>query len=359
MLFYQANQLVWGKAVSRRKLLLDLGAVSLIVIGVSLIGVKHAAKVAAHQDAIVNVSYDPTRELYDALNPRFIASFEKAAGRHVTIQQSHGGSSRQARKVASGEQIADVVTLGLRADIDALRRRGFVADHWEDRLPNHSVPYTSTIVFVTRGAKAKNVKDWPDLLQPGLEIVTPDPRTSSNGKLAALAAWLAITTRGGSEADALAYLKAFYKHVPELAEGARGASFVFFAKEFGDVHVTWENEALREVAASKGKLQIVYPPVSVLAEPPVAWVDKTTAARETTDIAKAYLEFLFTDEAQVEIAKLGYRPYKPGAAERAGVKFADVKLVPPSKINSDWNSLDDKFFSETGIVTAIVEGAKK
>ena len=345
--------------MSRRKLLLDLGTLSVITIGAALIGAKHAAKLAAHQDAIINVSCDPTRELYEAINPLFVASFEKAADRHVTIQQSHGGSSRQAKKVILGEQVADVVTLGLRADIDLLSRRGFIADHWEDRLPNHSVPYTSTIVFVTRGPKAQNVKDWPDLLQPGLEIVTPDPRTSSNGKLAALAAWLAVTTRGGSEADALSYLRAFYAHVPELAEGARGASLAFFGKEFGDVHVTWENEALREVAASKGKLKIVYPPVSVLAEPYVAWVDKTTAARETTDIAKAYLEFLFTDEAQAVIAKLGYRPSKPGAAEKAGVKFADVRLVPTSAISGDWNSLNDKFFSETGIVTAILEGAKR
>ena len=146
---------------------------------------------------------------------------------------------------------------------------------------------------------------------------------------------------------------------PSSRKAPAGPRSLFSGRRFGDVHVTWENEALREVAASKGKLQIVYPPVSVLAEPHVAWVDKTTAARETTDIAKAYLEFLFTDEAQAVIAKLGYRPSKPGAAEKAGVKFADVKLVPPSKILSDWNSLDDKFFSETGIVTAIVEGVKK
>lgn len=344
--------------MSRRKLLLDLGALSVIVGGAALIGVKHAAKLTARQDAIINVSYDPTRELYAALNPLFVASYEKATGHHVTVEQSHGGSSRQAKKVIGGEQVADVVTLGLRADVDGLRKRGLIADHWEDRLPNHSVPYTSTIVFVTRGSNPKSVKDWPDLLQPGLEIVTPDPRTSANGKLTALAAWLAVTTRGGSEADALSYLKAFYAHVPELAEGARGASFVFSAKEIGDVHVTWENEALREVAF-KGKLQIVYPPVSVLAEPYVAWVDKSATARGTVDIAKAYLEFLFTDEAQTAIAKLGYRPYKPGIAEKAGVHFADVKLVPTSEILADWNSLNDKFFSENGIVTAIVEGAKK
>jgi sulfate/thiosulfate transport system substrate-binding protein len=345
--------------VNRRKLLLDLGALSVIGAGATLIGVKHAGRATAHQDKIINVSYDPTRELYQALNPLFVASYEKATGRHITIEQSHGGSSRQAKNVISGEQAADVVTLGLWADVDDLRKRGLIADRWEDRLPNHSAPYTSTIVFVVRGSNPWGVKDWPDLLQSGLEVVTPDPRTSGNGKLAALAAWLAITTRGGSEAEARSYLQDFYTHVPELAEGARGASTVFSVKEIGDVHLTWENEALREVAASKGTLQIVYPPVSILAEPYVAWVDKFVAERGTAGAAKAYLDFLFTDEAQEAIAKLGYRPYKPGIAEKAGVHFANTKLVPASEILPDWNGLNEKFFSANGIVTAIVEGMKK
>lgn len=345
--------------MNRKKLLLNLGALSIVVAGAALIGLKHSANAIAPQNTIINVSYDPTRELYETLNPLFAASLEKKAGETVTIKQSHGGSSRQAKKVISGEQIADVVTLGLRADIDGLRKRGLIADHWEDRLPNHSVPYTSTIVFVIRGSNPRGIKDWPDLLQPGLEIVTPDPRTSGNGKLTALAAWLAVTTRGGSEADAIAYLQAFYTHVPVLEEGARGASTAFHLKEIGDVHVTWENEALREAAQSKGKLQIVYPPVSILAEPHVAWVDKFVTERGTANIAKAYLNFLFTDEAQTAIARLGYRPFKPGAAEKAGVQFADVKLISPSAINPDWNDLNDRFFSENGIVTAIVEGLKR
>ncbi len=344
--------------LNRRQFFLDIGALAALVVGAVLIGGKHAATAVPRQDKIVNVSYDPTRELYQALNPAFVASYEKSTGRHVTVEQSHGGSSRQAKKVASGDLVADVVTLGLRADVDGLRKRGLVADHWEDRLPNHSIPYTSTIVFVVRGANVRGVKDWPDLLQPGLEVVTPDPRSSGNGKLTALAAWLSVVTRGGSEADARAYLESFYSHVPELAEGARGASTVFSVKETGDVHVTWENEGLREVAASNGKLQIVYPPVSVLAEPYVAWVDKTDGERGTGDVAKAYLEFLFTDEAQEQIARLGYRPYKPGIAEKAGVRFADIKLLPTSVISPDWNDLNDKFFSENGIVTTIVEGAK-
>ena len=331
----------------------------MLIIGIALIGVKHVANAIAQQDTIVNVSYDPTRELYETLNPLFVASYQKTAGHHLTIKQSHGGSSRQAKKIITGEQIADVVTLGLRADIDGLRKRGLIPDHWEDRLPNHSVPYTSTIVFVIRGSNPRGIKDWPDLLQAGLEVVTPDPRTSANGKFTALAAWLAVTTRGGAEADAKAYLQAFYTHVPVLEEGARGASTAFHLKEIGDVHVTWENEALREVAQSKGKLQIVYPPVSVLAEPVVAWLDAVVAERGTSDTAKAYLNFLFTDEAQAAMARLGYRPYKPGIAENTGVQFADLKLIPPSVISPDWNDLNDRFFSENGIVTAIVEGMKR
>jgi sulfate/thiosulfate transport system substrate-binding protein len=345
-------------SVHRPRLLLDLGALAAVLFCAALIGVKHVAH-DSRRDEIINVSYDPTRELYYTLNPLFVASYENATGRHVTIEQSHGGSSRQATTVIRGEQTADVVTLGLKADVDSLRSRGLIADHWEDRLPNHSVPYTSTIVFVVRGANPWGVKDWPDLLQHGIEIVTPDPRTSGNGKLAALAAWLAITTRGGSEADAKSYLQDFYAHVPELAEGARGASAVFSEKEIGDVHVTWENEGLREAAASKGKLQVVYPPVSVLAEPYVTWVDKSATERGTADIAKAYVEFLFTDKAQQIIAQLGYRPYKPGAAEKAGVHFPDTILVPTSVISPDWNNLNDKFFADNGIVTAIVEGLKK
>lgn len=342
-----------------RQFLLDVGALVAVVVGAALIGGNHAAKARGPADRIVNVSYDPTRELYQALNPLFVAAYEKSTGRHVAVEQSHGGSSRQAQKVISGEQPADVVSLGLRADVDRLRKRGLIAEHWEDRLPNHAVPYTSTIVFVIRGTNPRGIRDWPDLLKPGFEVVTPDPRSSSNGKLAALAAWLAVTTRGGSEDQARAYLRDFYTHVPELAEGARGASTTFSDKEIGDVHVTWENEALREVAAAKGKLQIVYPPVSVLAEPYVAWVDKTAAEHGTAEIAKAYLGFLFTEEAQEVIARLGYRPLRPEAAEKAGVRFADVNLVPTAAISPDWNDVNDKFFAENGIVTTIVEGLKK
>jgi sulfate transport system substrate-binding protein len=198
------------------------------------------------------------------------------------------------------------------------------------------------------------VKDSPDLLAAGLEVVTPDPRTSSNGKLAALAAWATTVTRGGSEPEARAYLQSLYQHVPMLEEGARGAAINFAVQEFGDVHLTWENEARREVAESKGKLEIVYPPVSILAEPYVAWVDATVARKDNLRDAKAYLTFLFSDAAQETIARLGYRPYKADAAGRAGVSFPPMTLVPINRIARDWDDGNEKFFGDNGIIETII-----
>lgn len=339
--------------VPRTRAWLNLGGVAAVVVGALLIVVRNAP---GHVEGaqLLNVSYDPTRELYQAINPMFAAAYEKETGRRLTIVQSHGGSSRQAHKVISGELAADVVTLGLYSDVEALRKRGLIAPHWADRLPNHSEPYTSTIVFVVRKGNPFGLKDWPDLLGPGIEVVTPDPRTSGNGKLAALAAWGAITTRGGSDADALAYLKALYRHTSALDEGARGAADRFALQEVGDVHLTWENEALREVAASKGKLEIVYPPVSILAEPYVAWVDSTVARDGALAAARAYLNFLFSDAAQVTIAGLGYRPYKAEAAAKAGVVFPEAKLVSITALAKDWDDANDKFFGENGVIAAIL-----
>jgi sulfate/thiosulfate transport system substrate-binding protein len=340
-----------------RRTLSNVAAVTAVVVGLSAIVIKNAASNTANR--LVNVSYDPTRELYQAINPLFIATYEKEKGRHLTIEQSHGGSSRQARKVTSGEQPADVVTLGLFSDIDGLRKRGLIEANWADRLPNHSLPYTSTIVFVVRKGNPHAIRDWPDLIAPGVEIVTPDPRTSGNGKLAALAAWAAITTRGGSEADARAFLIALYGHAPVMDEGARGAATTFAVQEIGDVHLTWENEALREVAESKSRLEIIYPPVSILAEPYVAWVDKTVARDGNLDVAKAYLNFLFGDAAQETIARLGYRPYKTGVAQKAGITFPQVSLIPITAIARDWNDAYDKFFAENGVIETIIGTRKK
>ncbi|WP_158808013.1 sulfate ABC transporter substrate-binding protein [Beijerinckia sp. L45] len=331
--------------------------VSAAVVGLSLIFLKNLPADPGRQ--LINVSYDPTRELYAALNPLFAAGYEKDTGRHLTIVQSHGGSSRQARKVISGEQSADVVTLGLYSDVEALQKRGLIASGWEDRLPNHSRPYTSTIVFVVRQGNPRAIKDWPDLIAPGLEVVTPDPRTSSNGKLVALAAWAAVTSRGGSDADALGFLQALFQHTPVLDEGARGAATTFALQGTGNVHLTWENEALREVADSKGKLQVVYPPISILAEPYVAWVDSALSDKPRLQAAQAYLRFLYDDHSQETIARLGYRPFQVGAARRAGVTFPDMKLVPITAVAHDWTAANQKFFSENGVIETILGSRKK
>jgi sulfate/thiosulfate-binding protein len=343
--------------MGRFRLWLDLAAVTAVVICVSLVVVKNAPGGATQQ--LVNVSYDPTRELYAALNPLFVESYERQTGHHIAIVQSHGGSSRQARKVISGEQPADVVTLGLYSDIEALRKRGLIAADWADRLPNRSRPYTSTIVFVVRNDNPRAIRDWPDLLTPGVEIVTPDPRTSGNGKLTALAAWIATATRGGTDADARSYLQSFYQHVEVLDEGARGPATTFAVQEIGDVHVTWENEAIREVAASRGKLQIVYPPVSILAEPYVAWVDIAVARNGNAEAAKAYLNFLFSDIAQETIAGLGYRPYNAESARKVHANFPELRLVPVTAVARDWNDAIGQFFSENGIIDTIIGSRSK
>ncbi len=338
--------------MNRKQHTLNLAAVAAVLLAAGLIVVRN---LPAHGARILNVSYDPTRELYQDLNGLFVADFEKRTGQHLTILQSHGGSSRQARAVIAGDEPADVVTLGLYSDVEALSKRGLIADGWVGRLPNHSQPYTSTIVFVVRQGNPKKIADWPDLLHPGVEIVTPNPRTSGNGKLSALAAWGAIVTRGGTEADAKAYLEDFYRHVPVLDEGARGAATTFAVQEVGDVHLTWENEAIREVAEAKGKLQIVYPPVSILAEPYVAWVDANVARNGTAEIARAYLEFLFTDQAQSVMARLGYRPHKTDIQRRDGPELAPITLFPITAIARDWDDAQQKFFAENGIIDAVLK----
>jgi sulfate/thiosulfate transport system substrate-binding protein len=327
---------------------LNFSAIAAVLAGFALIIAKNLP--GGTNNKLINVSYDPTRELYQNLNLEFSAAYEKQTGQRITVVESHGGSSRQARSVISGEQQADVVTLGLFSDIDLLRKRGLIANGWVDRLPNHSRPYTSTIVFVVRRGNPKGIRDWPDLIRDDVQIVTPDPRTSANGKLSALAAWGAIVTRGGSEAEAAKYLKTFYQHVPVMEKGARSAAMTFTLEEIGDVHLTWENEAIREVAQPPGQMQIVYPPVSILAEPYVAWVDANVERHGTLAIAQAYLQFLFTDQAQATIARFGYRPYKQQVAGDNGLQLPPITLFPITAIARDWDDAQQKFFAENGII---------
>jgi len=336
---------------------LNFSAIAAVVAGFALIIAKNLP--SSTNNELVNVSYDPTRELYQSLDLEFSAAYEKRTGRRITVVESHGGSSRQARSVISGEHPADVVTLGLFSDVDVLCKQGLIANGWADRLPNRSRPYTSTIVFVVRRGNPKGIRDWPDLIRDDVQIVTPNPRTSANRKLSALAAWGAIVTRGGSEAEAAKYLKTFYQHVPVMDQGARTAAMTFTLEEIGDVHLTWENEAIREVAEARGKLQIVYPPVSILAEPYVAWVDANVARHGTLAVAQAYLQFLFSDQAQTTIARFGYRPYKQNLTDDNGVQLHSITLFPITAIARDWDDAQQKFFAKGAVFDAIYEPKRK
>jgi len=329
----------------------NLAALAGVALAVTLIVANNIESTAPEH--LLNVSYDPTRELYHDINAQFSAQYEKATGTPVTIQQSHGGSSRQAKLAVSGELKPDVVTLGLSSDIDALRKHGLVAEGWAERLPNHSKPYYSTIVFVVRQGNPLAIHDWPDIIKPGVEVMTPDPKSSGNGKLTALAAWGAIVTRGGSEADARKYLAALYEHAPFLDLAARSVGTAFAIEKIGDVHLAWENEALREVAALPGELEIVYPPVSILAEPAVAWVDANTAKNQSAKLARAYLEYLFTDEAQETIARNGYRPFKPQILQRHAGRLPPLKLFEVTAIARDWEDAQAKFFADNGIIDTV------
>jgi len=241
---------------------------------------------------------------------------------------------------------ADVVTLAIPTDIDAIAKAGLLPADWATALPNDSLPYTSTIVFVVRKGNPKGIKDWPDLVKPGIEIITPNPKTSGNGKLSFLAAWGSVTERGGSEDDALAFVKQLYAQVPVLDLAARASTVTFLQKKLGDVHLAWENEAYLEVEESKGKVEIVVPPISILAEPSVAVVTKNTDRRGTTKAATEYLRFLYTPEAQTIIAKHHYRPTDPAVIEATKQDFPSLTLFPVTKIAPSWNASSERFFAE-------------
>ncbi|MGD0677289.1 MAG: sulfate ABC transporter substrate-binding protein [Polyangiaceae bacterium] len=300
----------------------------------------------------LNVSYDPTRELYRDVNAAFIAKYQGLTKTKIAIRQSHGGSSRQARAVIDGVP-ADVVTLAIHSDIDALCKQGLVAQGWAERLPNSSRPYTSTIVFVVRAGNPRAVHDFADLLAPGVQIVTPNPKTSGNGKLSFLAAWGSVIHRGGTEDDARSFVKNLYEHVAALEAGARDATTDFTQEKLGDVQITWENEALLEVDESHGDLEVVYPPASILAEPYVAWVDANVKRKGTEALAKAYLEFLFTESAQEIVARHGYRPILPDVLQKYRARLPDLILFPVTIMAKDWEEAQIKFFADNGIFDTI------
>ena len=256
---------------------------------------------------LLNVSYDPTRELYQDLDAAFAAAYQRDHHVTVTIKQSHGGSGKQARSVIDGLG-ADVVSLALASDIDAIADKGLLAKDWQSRLPDHSTPYTSTIVFLVRKGNPKGIHDWPDLVKPDVQVITPNPKTSGGARWAYLAAW-GYGLKTGGEAAAKQYITELYKHVPVLDTGARGSTTTFVERNIGDVLLSWENEAyLARDQAKDAGFEIVVPPRSILAEPPVAVVDQVAAKHGTTAVATAFLQFLYTDEAQAIIAKQHYRP---------------------------------------------------
>jgi sulfate transport system substrate-binding protein len=299
---------------------------------------------------LLNVSYDPTRELWRDLNAKFVERYEQETGKRLAIRQSHGASSSQARAVIDGLE-ADVVTLSYWPDTDALRRKGLIDEDWEGRFPHRSLPYYSTIVFVVRKARQgeKPIRDWPDLVKPGVEVITPNPKTSGNGKHSFLAAWGAVRQRGGSEEDALRFVTQLYRQVPVLETGARGATVTFAQKKIGDVHLTWENEAALEVQEARGELEIVYPPLSIRAEPHVAVVDAVARRKGTEQAAEAYLQFLYTDEGQGIIGRHHYRPVKAEVRKQFADRFPEITLFPYTAVANSWDEVHEKFFAEGAV----------
>jgi sulfate/thiosulfate transport system substrate-binding protein len=309
-----------------------------------------SAAIQAQDVKLLNVSYDPTRELYQAINPAFVAQWKAKTGQTVTISQSHGGSGKQARSVIDGLP-ADVVTLALAHDIDALAtQRQLLPVDWQKRLPGNSSPYLSTVVFLVRAGNPKGIRDWNDLLKPGVQIITPNPKTSGGARWNYLAAWgQALKQKDGSEAKARTYVTELFKRVPVLDSGARGATTTFVERGLGDVLLAWENEALLVTEGTgKGKFQIVTPLVSVLAEPSVAWVDKVVQKKGTAAVAKAYLEFLYTPEAQKIIAQNGYRPSDAAVLKAAGAKFPKLKLFTVTDTFGGWDRAHEAHFKDGG-----------
>jgi sulfate/thiosulfate transport system substrate-binding protein len=308
---------------------------------------------AADSLTLLNVSYDPTRELWRDINASFIAQYQKDKGVTLVIKQSHGGSSSQARSVIDGLE-ADVVTLASFIDTDAIAQRGLITRDWARRLPNDSLPYTSTIVFVVRKGNPKGIKDWPDLVKPGVEIITPNPKTSGNGYLGFFSAWGSVVLRGGSKKDATDYVTRLYKQVPVLDSGARGATTTFVQKGIGDVHLAWENEAHLEVKEAGGDLEVVYPPISIRAEPHVAVVDENVDRKNTRAEAEAYLKYTYTDEAQETFARWFYRPGNETILKKyLGKPFVELKLFPITDIARDFADAHKQLVGDNSVFDAI------
>lgn len=299
---------------------------------------------------LLNVSYDPTREFYEEYNAAFAKYWQGKTGDKVTIRQSHGGSGKQARSVIDGLE-ADVVTLALAYDVDALHQNGkLIPADWQKRLKQNSSPYTSTIVFLVRAGNPKNIRDWNDLAKPGVSVITPNPKTSGGARWNYLAAWAyALKHNNGSEAKAAEFLSAIFRNVPVLDSGARGSTITFVERGIGDVFISWENEAFLAVnTLGKGKFEIVVPSLSILAEPPVTVVDRVVDKRGTREAANAYLEYLYTPQAQELAGKHYYRPRDPKVLEKYSNVFVKTELVTIDDVFGGWQKAQETHFSDGG-----------
>ncbi|MEZ2126777.1 MULTISPECIES: sulfate ABC transporter substrate-binding protein [unclassified Sinorhizobium] len=331
--------------------------ISRLLAAALLAGSFHLASLAPAlaDSTLLNVSYDPTRELYKDFNAAFAAKWKQDTGETVTIQTSHGGSGAQARSVIDGLD-ADVVTLALEGDINAIAKAtGKIPADWKSKLPNNSTPYTSTIVFLVRKGNPKGIKDWGDLIKDDVQVITPNPKTSGGARWNVLAAWAwAKQANGGDDAKAQDYVAKLFKHVPVLDTGARGATTTFVQRGLGDVLLAWENEAylsLEELGPDS--FEIVTPSVSIRADPPVAVVDGNVDAKGTRKVAEAYLQYLYSDEGQKIAAKHYYRPFKPEAAEKADIaRFQNLKLATIDDFGG-WSQAQPKFFNDGGIFDQI------
>ncbi|MCG3204634.1 MAG: Sulfate-binding protein [Elusimicrobia bacterium] len=306
---------------------------------------------------LLNVSYDPTREFYQEFNKEFAAYWKQKTGDTVTINQSHGGAGKQARAVIDGLD-ADVVTLALAYDIDALHEKaGLIPQNWQTRLPNNSAPYTSTIVFLVRKGNPKNIKDWDDLAKPGIAVITPNPKTSGGARWNYLAAWgYALKKWANDPAKAKDFVTKIYKNVPVLDSGARGSTVTFAEREIGDVFISWENEAFLAVnQLGKEKFEIVVPSISILAEPPVTLVDKNTNRKGTTEVAKAYLEFLYSEKGQDIAGKHYYRPRLEPAVSKYANTFPKVTLFTIDELFGGWQKAQKTHFMDGGLFDQIYQ----